>query len=190
MLGLVGLVFSAALLVLALAELGGADTRSQPSPRSTYSLAEAERFRGYPIYGAGDSVDGLPLVAVLRRNDTADYVSFVYGTCVVESDTGCAPPAEVQTWPACLRSFASYDPSQPGSPVPSERTVRGVPAAEFDGGLRTEIHTGRSLIVVFADSDDRVDVVVRSLRGVNNDSPAEVPLPPPAPGAVEGKLQC
>lgn len=190
MLGLAGLMFSAALLVLALAELGGADTSGQPPPRSTYTLAEAETFGDYPIDNAGDSVDGLPLVAVLRRKDSADYVSFVYGTCVVESDTGCAPPAEIQTWPACLRSVASYDPSQPGSPVPSMRTVRGVPAAEFDGGLRIEIHTGRSLIVVFADSTDRVDGVVKSLRGVNNDSAAEAPLPPPTPGAVEGKLQC
>jgi hypothetical protein len=89
-----------------------------------------------------------------------------------------------------VRSLASYDASQPGSPVASRRIVRGVAAGAFEGGLRLEIHTDRSLIVVFADSSDRVDAIAASLRGVNNDVHAEELLPPPVPGAVEGTLQC
>jgi hypothetical protein len=177
-------------VALVLTALGGADNPRQVPPRSTFSIEEARAFTGFPVYYAGESVDGLPLVAVLRRTGTADYVSFIYGSCIVTADTGCAPPAEVQVWPACKRSLALYGPSIPGTPVPDPTTIRGVPAAWFDGGERLEIHTGTALVVVFADSVDRISRIASSLRGVNVDIPTNAPLPVPASGAVEGKLKC
>lgn len=179
-----------AVIALARAGLGEADNPKQAPPRSTFSLEQAQAFSNHPVYYAGEQVDGLPLVSVLRRTGTADYISFIYGTCIVEADTGCAPPAEVQVWPACKRHLALYDQSVPGTPIPHATTVRGVPAAVFDDGQRLEIHTDRSLVVVFADSEARLRRIAGALRGVNVNTPPEARLPAPVAGAVEGNLSC
>jgi len=135
-------------------------------------------------------VEGLPLVAVLRRDDTADFVSFVYGDCVPDDEAGCAPPVEVQVWPACRRSLALHHATPPLGPVPERATIRGVPAAFFEDFTRLEIQTGPVTVVVFADSRARVIRVVRALRAVNGSGPVGVHLPQPSPGALEGELRC
>lgn len=164
---------------------------SNGDPKSTFSLEGARSFAEFPVYYAGDSVAGIPLVAVLRRDDTADYVSFIYGECDAVSETGCAPPAEVQVWPACKRNPSLYTgPRSPISPSPSPTTVRGVPAAFFDNGTRLEIQTGASTVVVFGEGADRVLEVANALRGVNVDVAAAGALPAPAIGAIEGTLAC
>jgi hypothetical protein len=56
----------------------------------------------------------------------------------------------------------------PGSPTADETTVRGVPAAYFEGGNRLEIQTGTSTVVIFA---NHPATVADALRGVNNDVP-------------------
>ena len=82
---------------------------------------------------------------MLRRSDTADFVSFVYGDCTADDDMGCAPPLEIQVWPACRRHLALYG-SSPLGPTVERTTVRGVPAAVVDGGTRLELQTGRSTV--------------------------------------------
>jgi hypothetical protein len=140
------------------------------------------------LYYAGDSVEGLPLTSVLRRSDTAEYVSFVYGDCVPADDLGCAPPVEIQVWPACRRHLGLYGAL---SAHDLERlTVRGVPGALLDGGTRLELQSGRSTIVVFADSRQRLSRIAADLRSLSAGAASGVPLPPPAPGAVEGRLAC
>lgn len=177
-------------LALSFASFGEAQSPPIVLPKSSYSLDQAQIFQDFPVYSAGDSADGIPLTAVLRRSDKANYISFVYGDCFASSDSPCAPPAEVQVWPACIRSLALYDPTVPGAPTPEPVTIRGVPAAFFEDGSRLEIHTGRATVVVFSDSRARVLRIASALKGVNVSTPAEVPLPPPAAGAVEGKLAC
>ncbi|MEX1357517.1 MAG: hypothetical protein WD981_02730 [Gaiellaceae bacterium] len=164
-------------------------------PRSTFTLAKATGFSEFDVFSAGESVGGIPLVAVLRRHDTqnpsafpANYVSFIYGECEVESDTGCAPPAEVQTWPACVRHRALYD--TPWAPTPEHATVRGAPAAFFEGGRRLEIYTGASTVVLFARTRADVLLVAASLRGVNLGVDPSDPLPQPEAGALAGQLRC
>ena len=141
------------------------------------------------LYNAGEAVDGLPLTAVLERDDTARYVSFVYGDCEASGDTGCAPPAEVQVWPACRRSLALYGASVPGGPAVEPATVRGVPAAFVDDD-RLELQTGRVTIVIFAGSRARLLRIARALRAADGSVPDAVPLPAPVPGALEGRLEC
>ena len=131
-----------------------------------------------------------PLVAVLRRDDTANYVSFVYGDCVPEDDAGCAPPAEIQVWPACRRSIALYRAPPPAGPVAERTMIRGVPAAFLDDGTRLELQTGSSTVVVFADSRGRAARIARALRPLSESGPPGERLPPPAPGALEGTLDC
>ncbi len=147
-------------------------------PRGDLTLAQARVFDDFPLLYPGDEIDGLKLTAILRRDDRADYVSFVYGDCEpAADDQGCAPPAEVQVWPACARSPDRYTGSTE-SPSVEGSIVRGVPTVVLDGGAQLELRTGRSTVVVFADTSTRAARVARALRPVRAGS-ASGPLPSP-----------
>jgi hypothetical protein len=144
---------------------GSAREPPSAAPRGNFTLAEARAFGEFPLVWAGDVVDGLRLAAIVRRDDTATYVSFVYGDCrPVSYDSGCAPPAEIQVWPADARNLDSYDSSAPGAPAPEQTRIRGSPAAFFDGGTRLEIYTSRSTVVVFSHPRTRVLAIADALR--------------------------
>ena len=149
---------------------------------------------GAPVHGpsalfAGEAVDGLPLTAVLRGGDPG-YVSFVYGDCEASDDAGCAPPVEVQVWPACRRHLGLYERGPPLGPSVERVAVRGVPAAFLDDSTRLELQTGRSTVVVFAGSRGRALRVVAALRSADGSIPAGVALPAPEQGALEGSGPC
>jgi len=156
--------------------------QDEPAPRgSQLTLEQARSFEEFPLVYAGERVDGLPLVAIVRRSDTAEYVSFVYADCRPSSvDGGCAPPAEIQVWPGSRRNPGSYDAAGPVTPVPERATIRGSPAAFLDAGTRLELYTGRATVVVFADSKERVRAIADALRCVSETAPA-------APGS---RLDC
>jgi len=185
-------VASVSLLVgLALAGSGPAGVGDGAlEPGSSFTLDQARAFDEFPLYSAGDRVDGLPLVAVLRRDDTARYVSFVYGDCTPGDDAGCAPPAEIQIWPACRRHLGLYGGSTLDSSAAERTTIRGVPAVSLDDGTRLEIQTGRSTVVVFADSRPRALRIAGALRAVDGSVVQGRSLPQPGPGALEGRLDC
>jgi hypothetical protein len=139
------------------------------------TLEQARAFAEFPLVYAGERVDGLALVAIVRRDDTADYVSFVYGDCrPLSPEGGCAPPAEIQVWPADRRSRGSYDTS-PGALTPELTRIRGSPAAFFDAGTRLEIYTAEVTVVVFARSRERAGRIAAALRCLAEgaDTPAD-----------------
>lgn len=124
------------------------------------------------------------------------YRSSIYGTCKVTSDTGCAPPLEVQVWPACERSPADYTFGEPGHEStlkPTEiATVRGVPARFYREG-RVELSTGDVTVVIFGNSRELVLSAAQGLRsegGAPNRVSADQALPAPVRGAQEGTLPC
>jgi hypothetical protein len=147
---------------------GCGPARDGPAPLAgDLTLQQARAFDEFPLVYAGDSADGLPLTAILRRkDDTADYVSFVYGDCLpISADGGCAPPAEIQVWPATLRNRSSHGGSR-GPPAPEGTNIRGSPAAFFDAGTRLELYGDRTTVVVFAHSRERVRAIADALRCV------------------------
>ncbi|MGH9033509.1 MAG: hypothetical protein ACRDZV_15400 [Acidimicrobiia bacterium] len=180
-----------AALVPILADAGSGPASEARAARAVSAEREALRsFDEYPLYDAGPRVDGLPLAAVVRRDDTADFVSFVYGDCVAGDDAGCAPPAEVQVWPACRRSLALYEPAAAGGVVPERAIVRGVEAGLFDEGTRLELETRRATIVVFGDTRARVLRIANALRALDGSVRAEAPLPPPVRAEIGGAIDC
>jgi hypothetical protein len=205
----IGVVLVIVVSAIGLVVVGG---KRAVAPQSTFTLREAKDITGLAVYYAGDSVDGLSLSTVLRDSVPKEApsdayvrervlhpqqhnprlythsVSFIYGSCRPSGDAGCAPPVEVQIWPACARSLSLY--SGVGAPTPEPAVVRGAPAAFFEGGHRLEIQTGTSTVVIFGDTHDRVIRIADALRGVNVPVQAHVPLPPPAAGAVEGRASC
>ena len=143
-----------------------------------------------PLYSTGERVDDIPLVAVLRRDDSARYVSFVYGDCVASNDMGCAPPAEIQIWPACRRNLALYEHS-PSSGVSMERiTVRSVPAALFDDGTRLELELDRVTVVVFARDVASTLRIAAELRSLDGSVAPGHPLPQPIRGGEGDTMGC
>ena len=163
--------------VLALLVVGGA--AGAGGPTSTITL-----------YSAGDRVDDLPLRAILQRDDTAQFVSFVYGDCEANGDAGCAPPPELQVWPACRRNLGMYADS-PSNGEPFERSlIRGVPAVSFGDGTRLELETGHSTVVVFAHTRALVLRIAAALRSLDDSVPPGRPLPDPAPNREEAGVAC
>ena len=167
----------------------------------------------FEIFSAGPAVAGLPLSATVRRCDTdapayeapANRITYIYGHCETppEGETGCAPPLEVQTWPACQRNRAGY--SFEGEPLPYRELPRhgAAEVVEFDFALenRVEVYTKSSTIVIFADSPELGRKAVEFLTPqevgkppVTNaadlqGSPPEG-LEPPTEGAMKGDLRC
>jgi hypothetical protein len=159
------------------------------------SLAQA-RAAEFPVYYGGDFTAELPLRVVLRGENSGpvDDIDFVYGDCRATPEQGCAPPVEVQIWPACVRNPTMYAPSGP-SPlprplVPVQATVRGVPGAFFEDFHRLELQSGISTIVIFGRGYDDLLRIAQGLRGLNVDVGPRVALPPPSPAALAGKLSC
>ena len=200
---------SAALLapLVLFAPAGCTDDRPKPDQlalNSNYSVEQAKEFREFPVYYAGTEVAGLPLSSVNRTRVTAppgtavakklaargevDSVDFTYGSCPLRSaDEGCSIPLTIQVWPACARYPALYDGGF--SPKPQPTTIRGVPAAYFEGGYRLEIQTGASTIVIFGNRG-RMRRAVAALSGLNTSVKPGEPLPVPVRGALDGSLAC
>jgi hypothetical protein len=176
---------------LAQAAAGPGSARAPVVGREVSAAREALRsFDAYPLFDAGERVNGLPLTAVLRRDDSARFVSFVYGDCAAGDDAGCAPPAEVQVWPSCRRNLDLYATADTSDSARERIVVRGVPAALFEDGTRLEVETGRATIVVFSTTRALVQRIARALRALDGSVPAEAPLPPPARGERGGAIDC
>jgi len=162
------------------------EAAARGEPREAESAAP-QSSDDFPVYFLGESFEGLELTEAPPPG--RGLASFVYGSCDPTGDTGCAPPLEVQVWPACRRNPSSYELA-PGVPMPRrEDTVRGVPAAFYEDGLRLELSTGSVTVVIFGEHEQIVRAA-QALRGFNSSQVHEADLPPPAPGAVEGTLAC
>lgn len=165
--------------------------------------AEARAFNDFALYSLGDSFEGLPLVAITQRLDPpisesdvplthrANFVNHIYGDCEATSDSGCAPPLQIQVWPACERTLSSYSLTPAGDPFPHEdATIRGVPAAFYEDGGRLELYSGDVTIVIFGQGREHVRRAAEALQPVNAAASAARNLPRPLPGALEGRLPC
>jgi hypothetical protein len=159
-------------------------------PRGNTTLAQARRFRVFPVYFAGRAVAGYPLYAVQRTDRTSpaphtEFV-FIYGSCVSRRGQGCAPPLTIISWPACYRYETRYT-------IPHEErmTLRGVPARVFRKASRIELYPARTTIVV--NGPRRGAALLRiapALRGVNVRHAARANLPPRPPHVRVGTIKC
>jgi hypothetical protein len=170
-----------------------------------------QRPVNFETFSAGPSLEGLPLTYTERRCGSsgsaatrANYLSYVYGDCeIVAGATGCQPPLEIQTWPACQRYLAKY--SFRGEPLPHRRLEKrdGAEVVEFNFALdkRIEVYTKASTVVIFAVDRSLALKAVEMLRlEEKGKPPATQPgdlksggpdgLGPPEEGSLEGDLSC
>lgn len=163
--------------------LGGC---SSESGSDTSELGEAKSFDDYALYYVGESYDDLSLtfagLGPGRGEGRWRARSFGYGDCELpEGEGGCPLPLEIQNWSICARFPAIY----PG-PTAKTKSIRGAKTLRAGGGL--DIYTGRTAVVIFGQGIDKAQVV-EDLRRVADDAELDS-LPPPVPGALEGKLPC
>jgi hypothetical protein len=172
---------------------------SQEDAQAGFTRAEVHSFSAFALYWLGSSFHRRRLTAITRRHDAAvaaqkvrvNYVDFVYGDCAATDETGCPPPLEIQVWPACERSLSDYTLTPAGDPVPRRMTsVRGVPAAFFERGLRLELYTGDVTVVIFGLKKQSVLRAAAGLSAANALASGRTTLPQPVGGAMEGRLTC
>ena len=195
-----GLVLGGGVATLAYSAAAG-DPPGFDAAHSDPTIGGAAAFPDFPLYSPGQSLEGLPLTGMARRLEArvapdthrANFASFRYGDCTPGNDGGCPAPLEIQIWPACERNLSSYSLTPFGDPLPHERvTVRGVPAAFFEDGHRLELYTGSVSVVMFGEGKAQLLRAAEALQAVNTpDGPGPgEPLPAPAAGALEGRLEC
>lgn len=167
----------------------------------------------FETISAGPSVAGIPLDTVRRRcggstpadEPPSNFVNYIYGHCESAGiDTGCAPPLEIQTWPACQRALGDY--SYEGKPMPYRRlpSIEGAEVVEIEFAFepRIEVYTKSSTIVIFAENPDLAKEALAQLRSQGIGAPPATQveelkegepgqgLAPPSDGATEGELSC
>jgi hypothetical protein len=196
--------------------LAGVDplVRFSAANADTYLLpcTSSEAPANFPVWSLGPSFEGLDLKRVVRRCDQpspmepirSNWVTYVYGDCPEPIDDperdGCVPPLQVQSWPACETSLWSFELGPEEFRITYvEGQLRGAPAAVFgDDGLRVEIYTGISTVVIYGTDRDQILRAVSALRehpgagtlaGLSPILPGGT-LPPPAEGAIRGALAC
>lgn len=155
------------------------------------SLSEFKQFRAYPVYYPGESVDGHSLREVLgdptQYGDKRDTTwILIYGRCQDRPDEGgCPYPVQVHNYSTCTRWATQLDRN------PRQLfDFRGAKAIRLfqGGGAGWEIFTGRTTVTISAEDQQLLHTTARALRTVDQEHPS--PLPPPAPGSLQGKLPC
>jgi hypothetical protein len=136
-------------LGIAVAVLAGGCEKDEPL---AFVEEQSQRDCRMPFteYDAGSEVGGYRREAIVTSCSRRPNVTYIYGTCEATSDTGCAPPLEVQTWSYCHRK-----------PHHSSAT---------DFGVRR----GPVTVIIFATDDGLAKRAVRLLRKAK---PAHPSLP-------------
>jgi hypothetical protein len=198
-----GVVMAAAVALLT--GCGAQDRAGGTSPELEADLERIERESAGPVYWLGSSFEGLPLthgegsqppLTPGPRGDRATGAPeppptpargpvFVYGECNGEGNgdsfhcTG--PQVQLQHWP--IASPSRY----PDSFSCTRTTIRGVPAAQFDG---FEIYIGRALIRIYAPDQAQARRAAAALRPLDGSASAREPLPRPEIDVSEALRRC
>jgi len=134
---------------------------------------------------------------------TSNYLAYVYGRCGAQGHSGCLPPLQIRSYPACQRSYGEY--SFEGKPLPYTElpAIDGAKVFEIEFLIdhRIEVYTGTSTIAISASDWALAEEALQRLRGQSSGKPPaatasslaqESPkgLEPPVRGAIEGDLPC
>jgi hypothetical protein len=157
-----------AAVAAALVGCGGAD---RPDPPARVQARHAQRAVGYRLYWVGASFDGLALEDVLRG---PVRTSFAYGTCDASgSDTGCAPPLEIQVSSICNTNALVLD-IRPAA----RRRARGTTVLDYGEAGRLELDAGTSHVTI-SSSPARSRRAIAGLRRVAGSQRIARALPAP-----------
>ncbi len=174
------LIWLSSLCLLALA--GCAEDGSAPS------LEDVKKFKGYPVYYAGEKLLGVPITSELGAAEPANPRErvwfFLYGDCELpDADEGGCAPFQIHNYSTCTRWASQLGDEE------SLHPFRGARAYFSPAEGSVEIFTGRTTISIGgAGFPKMLKAALRRLREVHQAKPTR--LPPPAPGSLAGKLPC
>jgi Tol biopolymer transport system component len=156
--------------------------RPEPSPQAVPlggALAEARRFGQFELYWLGRRFGELVLSSISQTESSAPRgrglrFDLHYGD------------VDLQLSHACVRVPADID-----LPPERRRRVRGVDAFFWEGGTHVELVTGTTTVILFGEPRRLLDAI-QALRPIDVTKPPapDEELPPPAPGALAGRLSC
>jgi hypothetical protein len=165
---------------------------TQLAETSEYDLQTIQSFEDFPLFFAGESLDGIPLTSIdsLGSPGNGPFVSFVYGDCHTVGEGGCPYPLEIQVWPSCERNLAKFRANDnPLANESEELTIRGAPALAIAGGVILNVYVGDVTVAIFG-SPDRTKLAAQALRSVDGAIWADETLPAASSAALEGTLPC
>lgn len=158
------------------------------------SLEEVKKFKGYPVYYAGEEVLGRPITEVIGGEEQVSPREqvrfFIYGNCESppEGEGGCAP-FQIHNYSTCSRWASQLEQAPIGlnrrAPL---RPFRGAKARYQRAEHSVEIFTGRTTITIGGGDPKMLGTALRQLREVHQAKPSR--LPPPVPASISGKLPC
>jgi hypothetical protein len=162
-----------------------------PAGRAKPDVKGAKTFTAFPLYWVGDRFERWSLATVEGLHDPAEFVTFIYGTCTPHGgdEPSCTPPLEIQVFPLCAHIEVVER-----APIWMRRRIRGAPVGTIDSapvlftrGAQVKVYRGEG-------SDRGLPArALRALRSINRVppviGPAE-PIPPPAPGVLDGTRRC
>jgi hypothetical protein len=94
------------------------------------------------------------------------FTSTIYGDCHAMSDTGCAPPLEIQNWPECARDYRLFEPDFPDGSLTRVRSRaligKPIPATQISP-TQIEIYSGPTTVVIFGSTSKRTHEAARAL---------------------------
>jgi hypothetical protein len=198
-------VVSATCVALALAAaFAGSASAAVPG------FGAAKAFHKYPVYWAGEEVLGMPLEDIEGHAGYEKHApsgwSFLYGSCELSGTDhpSCALPLQIQVDSTCRRWASELNRLKDVVPFRGAKAVWH-PGIPLEGGGEDEagpleIFTGRVTVVILvepyglkhtyhlSDPEKVAFEAAGQLRTVRQTSP--LPLPPPVPGSLNGKLAC
>ena len=181
---------AAALAAAALARIARrADHRRRAAERQALAEASGPAF---DVFHLGPEFEGLAMAEAVREHVATDPefpqlgrrddVTYLYGECPHEQGAaaarvearaprwlptcvgGCVPPLEVSSSPLCQKHVGLYLDSDVGAWEYESTTIKGVPAASFDGGRILEIYTAKTTITIYGQDPELVLGAAAALR--------------------------
>lgn len=151
----------------------------------------AKTFKGFPLYWAGETFEGLDVSVIDGTFDGTERVSIIYGSCEPSGtfEPSCRPPISIQIARLCFHLDAVALP-----PPAQRREIRGAPVGRQDGApvlltreTQVKVYRGEG-----ADpgAGRRALEALRSLNTVTPVISVTDPIPPPRPGVLEGGGEC
>ena len=151
-------------------------------------VEKAREFEAFPLYWAGERFEELD-VSYAELGSPAPAATFIYGTCEITGDHGCAPPLQIQIFPLCFHLTEAA-----ANRAWARRQIRGAPVGLFDGA--PVMFTRRTQIKVYWGQGSDPGIALRALRALRslNDVPPQVgpvgSIPPATPDVLEGTAPC
>lgn len=153
-------------------------------------LRPCRKARGFTVFG-GERLAGQPLrrsFALCQRPPRVEdgrlapptrqnFVQLSYGKCFSADEGGCSYDLVVYNRPSCEEPHNLFHvlagPPDAGPEPHKHTTLRGVPAAIFNGGRGIQLYTNYTTIAINAPSRKVAMRVVRELRPVKGSFDAE-----------------